>query len=109
MSMEATAWALDAPVPRAGSSACAFVLILLADSAGPAGTWAQSSIQRLAQGTRLPERAVRVALDRLEAHGVIRLAAAKAGGAVVYDLAMDEETRQEWQAGHSPEAGGAPR
>ena len=76
MSVEALSWALNlAPVPAdAGgkpNSACAFVLAGLANHAGPDGTAAFPSVDTLVRYTRLSERTVRTALDRLEAAGVI--------------------------------------
>lgn len=75
-------WALNlAPVPmdspRRGtkptpSSACAFVLVGLANHAEPDGSNAFPGVATLARYTRLSERHVRRALDRLEEAGVIR-------------------------------------
>lgn len=77
MSVEAISWALNlAPVPvdRGGqpSSACKFVLVGLANHAGPDGSGAFPSAATLVRYTGLSERAVRTCLDRLEAEGVIR-------------------------------------
>ena len=63
-------WALNlAPVPadRGGqpSSACKFVLVGLANHAGPDGTAAFPSVATLARYTGLSERTVRTCLDRL--------------------------------------------
>jgi Helix-turn-helix domain len=76
VSVEATSWALNlAPVPadRGGqrSSACRFVLVGLANHAGPDGTGAFPSVATLVRYTRLSERTVRTCLDRLEAEGII--------------------------------------
>ena len=77
VSVEAVSWALNlAPVPEDSggrpSSACAFVLAGLANHAGPDGTCAFPSVATLTRYTRLSERTVRTALDRLEDAGVIR-------------------------------------
>ena len=77
MSVEAISWALNlAPVPadRGGqpSSACKFVLVGLANHAGPDGTGAFPSVATLVRYTGLSERTVRTCLDRLEAEGIIR-------------------------------------
>ena len=77
MSVEAVSWALNlAPVPvDAGgkpNSACAFVLVVLANHAGPDGTGAFPSVDTLVRYTRLSERTIRTALDRLEAAELIR-------------------------------------
>ena len=76
MSVEAISWALNlAPVPadRGGqpSSACKFVLVGLANHAGPDGTGAFPSVATLVRYTGLAERTVRSCLDRLAAEGVI--------------------------------------
>jgi len=76
VSVEAISWALNlAPVPadRGGqrSSACRFVLVGLANHAGPDGTGAFPSVATLVRYTRLSERTVRTCLDRLEAEGII--------------------------------------
>ena len=76
MSVEAISWALNlAPVPadRVGqrSSACRFVLVGLANHAGPDGTGAFPSVATLVRYTGLSERTVRTCLDRLEAEGII--------------------------------------
>lgn len=76
MSVEALSWALNlAPVPAdtggKPNSACAFVLAGLANHANPDGTAAFPSVDTLVRYTRLSERTVRTALDRLEATGVI--------------------------------------
>jgi hypothetical protein len=64
-----------APVPadRGGqpSSACKFVLVGLANHAGPDGTGAFPSVATLVRYTGLSERTVRTCLDRLEAEGII--------------------------------------
>ena len=75
--MEAVSWALNlAPVPvDAGgkpNSACAFVLVGLANHAGPDGTAAFPSVGTLVRYTRLSERTVRTALDRLEEAGLVQ-------------------------------------
>ena len=77
MSVEAISWALNlAPVPadRGGqpSSACKFVLVGLANHAGPDGTGAFPSVATLVRYTGLAERTVRTCLDRLQAAGVIQ-------------------------------------
>jgi DNA-binding transcriptional regulator PaaX len=76
VSVEAISWALNlAPVPadRGGqpSSACKFVLVGLANHAGPDGTGAFPSLARLVRYTGLSERTVRTCLDRLAAEGII--------------------------------------
>jgi Helix-turn-helix domain len=76
MSVEAISWALNlAPVPvdRGGqpSSACKFVLVGLANHAGPDGTGAFPSVATLVRYTGLSERTVRASLDRLEAAGIV--------------------------------------
>ena len=76
MSVEAISWALNlAPVPRdrggQPSSACKFVLVGLANHAGPDGTGAFPSVATLVRYTGLSERTVRTCLDRLEAAGTI--------------------------------------
>lgn len=69
MSIEALNWALNtAPV---SSSTDAFVLVALANHAGPDGRDAFPSIARIRTYTRLSERAVRMALRRLEEGGLI--------------------------------------
>jgi len=77
MSVEAISWALNlAPVPadRGGqaSSACKFVLVGLANHAGPDGSGAFPSARTLMRYTGLSERTVRACLGRLEAAGLIR-------------------------------------
>ena len=64
-----------APADRGGqpSSACKFVLVGLANHAGPDGTGAFPSVATLVRYTGLSERTVRTCLDRLEA-AVIRCA-----------------------------------
>ena len=106
MSVEAYTWALNlAPVPMdtggklpKPNSACAFVLVALANHAGPDGRDAFPSVPTLMRYTRLAERTVRTALDRLEADGIIRasdpdIVAAKIKRADRrprgYDLAME--------------------
>jgi pyocin large subunit-like protein len=76
VSVEAISWALNlAPVPadRGGqpSSACKFVLVGLANHAGPDGTGAFPSVATLVRYTGLSERTVRTCLDRLQAQGII--------------------------------------
>jgi hypothetical protein len=76
VSVEAVSWALNlAPVPagRGGqsSSACKFVLVGLANHAGPDGTGAFPSVATLIRYTGLSERTVRTCLDRLAAGGII--------------------------------------
>jgi hypothetical protein len=76
MSVEAISWALNqAPVPadRGGqsSSACKFVLVGLANHAGPDGTGAFPSVATLVRYTGLSERTVRTCLDRLQVGGII--------------------------------------
>jgi Helix-turn-helix domain len=68
VSVEAISWALNlAPVPadRGGqpSSACKFVLVGLANHAGPDGTGAFPSVATLVRHTGLAERTVRTCLD----------------------------------------------
>jgi helix-turn-helix protein len=77
MSVEAISWALNlAPVPadRRGqpSSTYKFVLVALANHAGPDGSGAFPSVATLVRYTGLSERTVRTCLDRLEAGGIIR-------------------------------------
>jgi hypothetical protein len=72
VSVEAISRALNlAPVPadRGGqpSSACKFVLVGLANHAGPDGTGAFPSVATLVRYTGLAERTVRTCLDRLAA------------------------------------------
>jgi hypothetical protein len=76
VSVEAISWALNlASVPADGrggpSSACKFVLVGLANHAGPDGTGAFPSVATLVRYTGLSERTVRTCLDRLEAEGII--------------------------------------
>ena len=76
MSVEAISWALNlapAPADRGGqpSSACKFVLVGLANHAGPDGAGAFPSAATLVRYTGLSERTVRTCLDRLEAEGTI--------------------------------------
>ena len=76
MSVEAIVWALNlAPVPagRGGqpSSAGKFVLVGVANHAGPDGTAAFPSVATLVRYTGLSERKVRTCLDRLQAAGII--------------------------------------
>src|SRR5215510_9784668 len=76
VSVEAISWALNlAPVPadRGGqpSSACKFVLVGLANHAGPDGAGAFPSVATLVRYTGLSERTVRTCLDRLEAAGIV--------------------------------------
>lgn len=80
MSIEAMLWALNlAPIPMDDggrspkpSSACAFVLLGLANHAQPDGSDAFPSVRTLCRYTRLSERTVRTCLDRLEGASVIR-------------------------------------
>ena len=76
VSVEAISWALNlAPVPAdhggQPSSACKFVLVGLANHAGPDGTGAFPSVATLVRCTGFSERTVRSCLDRLEAEGSI--------------------------------------
>jgi len=76
VSVEAISRALNlAPVPadRGGqpSSACKFVLVGLANHAGPDGTVAFPSVATLVRYTGPSERTVRTCLDRLAAGGII--------------------------------------
>jgi hypothetical protein len=76
VSVEVISWALNlAPVPadRGGqpSSVCKFVLVGLANHAGPDGTGAFPSVATLVRYTGLSERTVRTCLDRLEAAGIV--------------------------------------
>jgi hypothetical protein len=75
-SVEAISWPLNLnPVPadRGGqpSTACKFVLVGLANHAGPDGTGAFPSVATLVRYTGLSERTVRACLDRLQAEGII--------------------------------------
>jgi len=75
VSVEAISWALNlAPVPadRGGqpSSACKFVVVGLANHAGPDGAGAFPLVATLVRYTGLSERTVRTCLDRLEAEGI---------------------------------------
>jgi len=83
VSVEAITWALNlAPVPLdpgtgkrkdpKPNSACAFVLVALANHADPDGSNAFPGVDTICRYTRLSERTVRTALDRLEDIGVIR-------------------------------------
>jgi hypothetical protein len=77
VSVEAISWALNlAPVPTGRgsqpSSAAKFVLVGLANHAGPDGTGAFPSVATLVRYTGLSERTVRTCLDRLEHCGLIR-------------------------------------
>jgi hypothetical protein len=77
VSVEAISWALNlAPVPadrgRQPSSACKFVLVGLANHAGPDGSCAFPAVRTLMRYTGLSERTVRACLGRLEAAGLIR-------------------------------------
>lgn len=78
MSIQAVAWALefqDLPIDRRSgepSSSAAFVLIGLANHAGPGGTDSFPSVETLQRYTKLSERSVRNALRALEEHGTIR-------------------------------------
>jgi hypothetical protein len=77
VSVEATSWALNlAPVPADSggrpSSACKFVLVGLANHAGPDGVGAFSSVATLVRYTGPSERTVRTCLDRLEATSIIQ-------------------------------------
>ncbi len=76
MSVEAISWALNlasVPAGRDGqpSSPCKFVLVGLANHAGPDGTAAFPSVRTLMRYTGLAERTVRACLARLDAAGVI--------------------------------------
>jgi hypothetical protein len=73
---EAISWALNlaaVPADRGGqpSSACKFVLVSLANHAGPDGTGAFPSVATPVRYTGLSERTVRMSLDRLQAAGVV--------------------------------------
>jgi Helix-turn-helix domain len=61
------------PADRGGqpSTACKFVLVGLANHAGPDGTGAFPSVATLVRYTGLSERTVRTCLDRLEAESII--------------------------------------
>ena len=77
VSVEAISWALNlAPAPCDSSGkpnpACKAVLIGLANHAGPDGTEAFPCVKTLVRYTCLSKRTVQIALDRLEAEGVIR-------------------------------------
>jgi Helix-turn-helix domain len=75
VSVEAISWALNnAPVPADRndlSRACKFVLVGLANHAGPDESGAFPSAAALVRYTSLSERTVRTCLDRLEAAGII--------------------------------------
>jgi hypothetical protein len=76
VSVEAISGALNlapAPADLSGqpSSACKFVLVGLANHAGPDGTAAFPSVATLVRYTGLAERTVRICLDRLAAEGII--------------------------------------
>ena len=76
VSVEAISWALNlAPVPADSggqpSSACKFVLVGLANHAGPDGTGAFPSVATLVRYTGLSERTAGTCLDRLEAGGIV--------------------------------------
>lgn len=96
MSVEAITWALnEAPVD---SSPARFVLVGLANHAGPDGRAAFPSIERLCRYTALSERTVRAKLRELEELGLIvrgnpAAAAAHIARAdrrpTVYDLRLD--------------------
>jgi DNA-binding transcriptional regulator PaaX len=51
---------------------CKFVLVGLANHAGPDGAGGCPSVATLVRCTGLAERTVRACLDRLEAEGIIR-------------------------------------
>jgi len=77
VSVEAISWELNlAPVPadRGGqpSIACKFVLVGLANHAGPDGSCAFPAVRTLMRYTGLSERTMRACLGRLEAAGLIR-------------------------------------
>jgi hypothetical protein len=77
VSVEAISWALNlAPAPPdrgvQPSTAFEFVLVGLANHAGPDGTGAFPPVATLVRYTGLSERTVRTCLDRLEAGGIIR-------------------------------------
>lgn len=75
MSIEAINWALNhAPIPtdRKDASALAITLIALANHAGPDGTEAFPSVERLTVYTRLSRRTVQRSLRSLEELGLIR-------------------------------------
>jgi len=77
MSVEAISCALNlAPVPADRnahpSSSCKFVLVGLANHAGPDGTCAFPSVRTLIRCTGLSERTVRTCLGRLEHGRLIR-------------------------------------
>jgi Helix-turn-helix domain len=77
VSVEATSWALNlaaVPAYRGGqpSSACKFVLVGVANHAGPDGVGAFPSVATLVRYTGPSERTVRTCLDRLEATSIIR-------------------------------------
>jgi hypothetical protein len=59
------------PRPPQPSAACAAVLIVLAEHAGPDGRHSFPSVDTIMVGSRLGERTVRDCLDRLEADGII--------------------------------------
>jgi DNA-binding transcriptional ArsR family regulator len=75
MSIEAINWALNtAPIPtdRKDAAALAVTLIALANHAGPDGSEAFPSVERMQRYTRLSRRTVQRALRSLEELGLIR-------------------------------------
>ncbi|MFC6091639.1 helix-turn-helix domain-containing protein [Saccharothrix lopnurensis] len=75
MSIEAIDWALNAaPIPtdRKDATALAITLIALASHAGPDGSEAFPSVERMTRCTRLSRRTVQRALRSLEELGLIK-------------------------------------
>jgi len=64
-------WHPSRPTAARPSSACKFVLVGLANHAGPDGAGAFPSVATLVRYTGLSERTVRTCLDRLEAEGIV--------------------------------------
>src|ERR1017187_8518168 len=64
-------WPGAARSRRATLEPCKFVLVGLANDAGPDGTGAFPSVATLVRCTGLSERTVRTCLDRLEAEGTV--------------------------------------
>ena len=69
--MGAQPWHPSRPTAARPSSACKFVLVGLANHAGPDGAGAFPSVATLVRYTGLSERTVRTCLDRLEAEGIV--------------------------------------
>jgi hypothetical protein len=74
--VEAISWTLNlalVPADRGGqpSTACKFVLVGLANHAGPDGAGVFPWVATLVRSTGLPQRTVRTCLDRPQAEGII--------------------------------------